>query len=158
MDSLLKGSSTIRTSVSADIFDAKNDVAHHHKEYSYNDGKNDGSTVVTSTPPHASKSKVATNTPKMSILFNQSEDIKVDYFGKFECVDSQRAHQETFGNNPMLFPDIPTNHNKPRQRNNYMRYLNSACLTYLFILLEIFILLHIMFMIQGAHMMCAKQL
>ena len=47
MDSLLKGSSTIRTSVSADIFDAKNDVADHHKEYSDNDGKNDGSTVVT---------------------------------------------------------------------------------------------------------------
>ena len=45
-------------------------------------GKNDGSSAVTSTPPCVIKSKVAITTPIMSILFNQSADIKVGYFGK----------------------------------------------------------------------------
>ena len=103
---------TIRTSVSDDIFDAKTDVAHKHKEASDNNGKNDGIIVVTSTPPCASKSRVATTTPKMIILFNQSEYIKVGYFGKFEFVDIQRSHCETFGDNPMLIPANPTNQNK----------------------------------------------
>ena len=75
-------------------------------------GKNDGIGAVTLTPPHASKYRVAITTPKMSILFNQSEDTKVGYFGKFELVDSQRSHCKTFGKNPMLFPANPTNQNK----------------------------------------------
>ena len=48
----------------------------------------------------------------MSILFNQSEYIKVGYFGKFGFLDSQRAHLETFGKDPMLFPANPINRNK----------------------------------------------
>ena len=48
----------------------------------------------------------------MSILFNQSEYIKVGYFGKFEFVDSQRAHCENFDKDPMVFPANPTNQNK----------------------------------------------
>ena len=81
MASLLGGSSTIRTSASADLFDDKTDVAHQHKDASDNDGKNCGSSAVTSTPPRMGKSKLATTTPKTSILFNQSEDIKVGHFG-----------------------------------------------------------------------------
>ena len=85
---------------------------HQHKEASDENGENDGSSAVTSTPHRANKSIVATTTPKMSILFNQLEDIKVGYFGHFEFVDSQRAHRETFGDNPMLFPANLTNQNK----------------------------------------------
>ena len=48
----------------------------------------------------------------MSILFNWSEDIKVGHFGKFEFVDSQRAHCETFGEVPTIFLANPTNQNK----------------------------------------------
>ena len=80
MAALLKGSSTIRTSVSADIVYDKIDVVYQHKEASDDDGDNDGSSAVASTPPYASKYIVATTTPKFSILFNQSEDIKVGYF------------------------------------------------------------------------------
>ena len=81
MSALLGGSSTIRTSDSADIFYDKTDVEHQKKEASDDNGDNDGSSAVMSTPPCVSKSKVATTTPKMSILFNQSEDIKVGHFG-----------------------------------------------------------------------------
>ena len=109
MDAFLEGSLNIRTSVSADIFDAKTDVAHQHKEASANDVKNDGSSAVTSTPPCARKYRVYTTTPKMSILFNQSAYIKVGYFGKFEFVDIQRDHHETFGDDPMIFTSKPTN-------------------------------------------------
>ena len=48
----------------------------------------------------------------MSILFNQSEDIKVGYFGRFEFLDSQIYHLETFGDDPILFHANPTNQNK----------------------------------------------
>ena len=93
MADLLRGSSTIRTSASANLFNDKTDVVHQHKEASDDDGKNYGSSVVTPIPPHVEKSKIDTTTPKMSILFNQSEDIKVGHFGKIEFVDSQRAHR-----------------------------------------------------------------
>ena len=96
MADLLGGSLTIRNITRADLFDSKTNAAHHHEEVSGEDGENNGSRMVTSTQPHAGKSKVATTTQKMSILFNQSEYIKVGYFGKFEFVDSQRAHCETF--------------------------------------------------------------
>ena len=81
MAALLWGSSTIITSVGADIFDDKTDVAHQHKEASDNDGKNDWGSAVTPTPPCTGKNKVANTIPKRSILFNQSADIKVGYFG-----------------------------------------------------------------------------
>ena len=55
---------------------------------------------------------MATTTPKIGILFNQSEDIKVGHFGKIEFVDSQRDHRETFGEVPMILLDNPTNQNK----------------------------------------------
>ena len=112
MGALLEGSLTIRTSVSDDLLNAKTDVARHYKESSENDGENDGSSVVPSTPTHASNSRVATTTPKISILFNQSGDIKVGYFGKFELLESQRDHHETVGDDPILCPDKPTNQNK----------------------------------------------
>ena len=70
MAALLGGSSTIRTSASADIFDDKTNVAHNHKEASDKDGDNDGSIEVMPNPPCVSKYIVANNTPKMSILFN----------------------------------------------------------------------------------------
>ena len=92
MAALLEVSSTIRTRFSTDIFDAKTDVVHHNKEASGEDGNNGGSSAVTSTPPRAIKSRIATTTPKMSILFNQSDDIKVGYFGNVGFVDSKRAH------------------------------------------------------------------
>ena len=84
MAALLGGSSAIRTSVNADVFDAKTDVSHPQKQASDDDGENNGSSAVRSTPPCTGISKAATTTPKMSILFNQSEDIKFGYFGKFE--------------------------------------------------------------------------
>ena len=112
MSELLGGSPTIITSVSADIFDAKTDVAHHNEKDSDNDGKNYGSSMVTLKPPHAGKSKVATNTPKTSALFTQSEYIKVGYFGKFEFVYIQRDHRETFYDEPMIFFVNPNNQNK----------------------------------------------
>ena len=83
MDALIEGSSTIRTSVSADLFGANTDVAHHHKDSCDVNGENYGSSLVTLTPPCMFKSKVATTKPKMSILSNQSADIKVGYFGNF---------------------------------------------------------------------------
>ena len=55
---------------SANIFNDKTDVAHQHKEASDEDGKNYGSSAVMPIPPHVGKSKVATTTPKISILFN----------------------------------------------------------------------------------------
>ena len=112
MSALLEVSSTIRTSGSADIFDAKTNVAHNHKESSDDNGNNYGSSADTSNPPCASKSQVATTTPKISIIFNQSADIKVGSFGNFKFVDSQRARRETFGGDPMIFPANPTNQNK----------------------------------------------
>ena len=110
---LLGGSQTIRTSVSADIFKDETNAGHHPKEGSDNDSNNNGISATTSTPPRVGKSKVATTTPKMVILFNQSEDIKVVYFGCFEFLYSQRAHSETFGGNPMICPDTPTKQDKP---------------------------------------------
>ena len=83
MAALLGGSSNIITSASAYLFDADTDVENHHKDFSDDDGNDDRSSAVTSNPLHAGKSKVATTTPKMSKLFNQSEDIKVVYFGNF---------------------------------------------------------------------------
>ena len=112
MAALLGGSSTIRTSASAGLFDDKTDVAHQRKEASDDDGKNYGSSAVTPTPPCVGKSKVATTTPEMSILFNQSKDIKVGNFLIIEFVDSQRDHRGTFGKFPTIFNDKPTNHNK----------------------------------------------
>ena len=82
MASLIGDSLNIRTIVRAYPFDAKTDVAHHHKEASDKNGYNDESSAVTLTPIWASKYKVATTTPKMNIMFNQSEDIKVGYFVK----------------------------------------------------------------------------
>ena len=83
MSALLEGSSTIRTSFSADLFGANKDVAHQHEAASYDNGKSYGSSAVTSTPPCVGISKVATTTPKTSILFNLSADIKVGYFVNF---------------------------------------------------------------------------
>ena len=108
MVALLGGSSTIRTSVSADIFNAKNDAAHRHEEASEKNGGNDGLSAVTSNPIRVGIYKVATTTPKMIILFNQLADIKVGYFGQFEFVDSQRDHHEIFVEEPMIFPANPT--------------------------------------------------
>ena len=130
MDAFLEGSLNIRTSVSADIFDAKTDVAHQHKEASGDDGNNDGSSEVTLTPICISKSRVATTTPKISILFNQLEDIKVGYFGSFEFLDIQRSHCETFVDNPTIFPANPTNQNKTMSEKNYIHSLNSARWTF----------------------------
>ena len=112
MAALLGGSLTIRTSISADIFNANINMSHHHKKASDNNSKNDGSSAVKPTPPCAVKSKVATTTPKMSIFFNQSGDIKIGYFGIFKFVDSQMDHHETFGEDPMIFPANPTKQNK----------------------------------------------
>ena len=112
MDDLLEGSSTIRSSVSADLFNANTDMEHQHKEASEDDSENDESSAVTSTPTCASKSRVDTNAPKMSILFNQLIDIKVGYFEEFEFVGSQRSHRENFCDEPMIFPSNPTNQNK----------------------------------------------
>ena len=133
MADLLGGSSTIRTSVSDDIFNAKTYVAHHHKQASNNYGTKDGSSTGTSTPPCAVKYKVATNTPETSILFNQLEDIKVGCFGRFEFVDSQSAQSETFRNDPMIFPDNPTNQNKTTVEKELQALSDYACLMYLFI-------------------------
>ena len=65
--------------------------------------------MVKLTPPRAGRSKVATTTPKISIFFNLSSDNKVGYLGKLEFVDSHRAHRETFGGDPMISPNNPTN-------------------------------------------------
>ena len=89
MDVLIGGSSNIIASVSADLFDSNINVLHHHKEASDDNIYNDRSNAVTSNSPCAIKSKVAITETKKSLLFNQSADIKVGYFGKFEFVDSQ---------------------------------------------------------------------
>ena len=158
MADLLGVSSTIRTSFSADIFYSMTDMVHWHRDYSDNHGNNDVSCAVTPTPPRAVKSKVANTTQKLSVLFNQSLDIKVGYFGNFEFVDSQRDHHETLGSNPWYFLITQPTRIKPYQRMNYIKFLNFACLTYLFILLENFMSVYIKLLIQGAHRRCAKQL
>ena len=66
------------------MFDANTDASHQQNWASVDDGKNYGSIAVTSNPPCTGIYKATTTTPKMSILFNQSEDIKFGYFGKFE--------------------------------------------------------------------------
>ena len=58
-------------------------MVHQHNEASDKNGKNNGSIALTSTPTRVGKYKVATTTPKMSILLNQLADIKVGYFGRF---------------------------------------------------------------------------
>ena len=87
-------------------------MMHHHKEASDKYAKNNGSSVVTLTPPHAGKSKLDNTTPKISILFNQLEDKKFGYFGNFEFVDIQRDHHKTFGGDTMIFTYNLTNQNK----------------------------------------------
>ena len=112
MAALFGGSSTIWNSVSAVLFDYNTNMAHQRKEASDINGKNNWISVVTQTPPCAVKSNVATTTPEMSTLFNQSADIKVGYFGIFEFVDIQRSQCETFGDNLINFPPNPTKQNK----------------------------------------------
>ena len=158
IDDLLKGLLNIITSVSANIFDAKTNVVHHHKESSDDNDENGGSSVVILNPYLASKSRVAITSPKMSILFNLSENIKVGYFGHFVYVDNQRAHCETFGNNPMIFPSNPNNQNKNMTEKELYAFSELCMLDILFILLGNFMLVEIMLMIQVAHMRCAKQL
>ena len=132
MAALLGGSSTIRTITSANIFNDKTDVAHQHKEASDDDGKNYGSNAVTPIPPQVGKSKVATTTPKVSILFNQQEDIKVGHFGKIEFVDSQRSHPETFGEVPMIILATPTNQNKTMAQKEICSF-SELCILEVFI-------------------------
>ena len=84
-------------------------MAHQHKEASDDDVENYGSSAVTVTPPRMIKSKLATTKPKMSILFNQLEDIKVSHFGKIEFVYRKRAYCETFCKVLMIFLANPTN-------------------------------------------------
>ena len=107
-------------------------MAHQHKEASDDDGKNYGSSVVAPIPTHVRKSKVATNTPKISILFNQSEDIKVGHYGKIEFVDSQRAHRETFDEVPMILLANPTNQNKTMAQKEIYSF-SELCILDLFI-------------------------
>ena len=52
MDALLGGSQAARTIISSDIFDAKTNVVHQHKEASDKSDENNGSNTVKSTPPH----------------------------------------------------------------------------------------------------------
>ena len=147
MDDLLGGSSTIRTIDSVDIFDAMNDAANKHKYASDNNGKNYGSIAVTSTPPCAVISKVATNTPKMIIIFNQSADIKVGYFGNFELVYIQRDHRENFSDNPTIFPANPTKQDKTTPEKSIYA-LSELCMFDVFIhIIRIFMLVQIMLMI-----------
>ena len=123
MADLLGGSSTIRTSISADTLDAKTDVTHQQDQENDDDSKNNGSIRVTLTTPRVGRSKVATTTPKMRILFNQSEDIKVGYFRKFEFVDIQRAHSDTFDDYHMIFLANPIKQYKtPEQKELYAFY------------------------------------
>ena len=107
-------------------------MAHHQKEASDYDGENDGSSAVTLTSLCASKYKVATTTLKISILFNQSADIKVGFFGKFEFVESQRVHRETFCDDPVFFPGNPNNKNKPISENEIYT-LSQLCMFDVFI-------------------------
>ena len=112
MAALLGSSSIIRTSVIDDFLDIKTNAAHQHEEASDFSGNNDGSSAAVLTQPRVGKAKVANTTPKMSILFNQLEDINIGYFGYFEFVDSQRSHHETFDNDPTVFPVNPTKQDK----------------------------------------------
>ena len=105
-------------------------MVHQNKEASDDDGDNYGSSEATLTPIRISKSRVATTTPKISILFNQLEDIKVGYFGIFEFLDIKRSHCETFVDNPTIFPANPTNQNKTMSEKNYIHSLNSARWTF----------------------------
>ena len=57
MAALLKDSFTIRTTPSADIFDAKPGAAHQHKEASVENGENNRIRTVLSTPPCTGRSK-----------------------------------------------------------------------------------------------------
>ena len=107
-------------------------MAHQHKEASNNDGDIYGSSAVTSTPPCLSKSKVATTTRKMSILLNQSEDIKVGHFGIIEFVDRQRAHCETFVKVSTIYFDNPTNQNKIMAEKEQYSF-SDVCMLNIFI-------------------------
>ena len=132
MYAILGGSLSFRTSSSDDIFGAKTDVAHQHKESNDNVGNNDKSRTVMLNPLCVVKSKVATTTPKTSILFNQVADIKVCYFGKFEFVDIQRAHRETFDDDHMIFTAQPTNKNKTMAEKGIYE-LSEICMFDVFI-------------------------
>ena len=68
----------------------------------------------------------------MSILFNQSENIKVGYFGNFDFVDSQRAHRETFGKDPMLLPSDPKNQIKTMAEKELFAF-SKICMLDIFI-------------------------
>ena len=133
-------------------------MVHQHKETSDKDGENYGSSAVTLTPPRASKSRVGTTTPKMSILFNQSEDIKVGYFGHFEFLDIQRSHCETFCDNPMLFTVNLTNKNKTMAEKELYAFSEICMLDFFIHIIRNFMSLQIMLMTIGAHMRCAKKL
>ena len=64
MDALLRGSLTIRTSVSTDIFNDETYAVNQHKEVIDDDDKNYGSSAVTSTPSSAGRYKLATTPPR----------------------------------------------------------------------------------------------
>ena len=50
-----------------------------------------------------------TLTPKISVLFKDSDNIKVGYFGKLEFLENQAAFDEVFVKNPaILYPNITT--------------------------------------------------
>ena len=94
----------------------------------------------------------------MSMLFNQLVDIKVGYFWNFEFVDIQRAHCETFGDDPMIFPDNPTKQDKTMLEVE-LYALSELCMFDVFIHnIRNSMLVQIMLTIQGSHRRCAKQL
>ena len=131
-------------------------MVNQHKEASENNVENNGSSVFTLTPPRAGKYKVATTTPKMSILFKQSTDIKFDYFGNFGFLYSQMAHRDSFGDDPMIFSTNPTNQNKNMSEKEIYAF-SELCMFDIFInIIGILKLVQIILMIQGSHRRCSN--
>ena len=88
--------------------------------------------MVKSTPPHAVIAEVSTTTPKMSVFFNQSAEIKAGYFGKSKFVNRQRDHHETFRKHPTIFSSKPTKQEKTMSEEELYAF-SELCMFEIFI-------------------------
>ena len=91
-------------------------------------------------------------------MFNQSEDIKVGYIGKLECVYSQRSHYENFDKEPIIFCANRTKLDKTTEEKELYAF-SELCMFDIFIHnIRFFMLVEIMLMVQISHMKCANKL
>ena len=82
----------------------------------------------------------------------------MSYFGHFEFVESQRAHCETFGDDPVIFLSNLTNQKKTMAQKELHEFSELNMFDVFINIIRTNMLVQIVFMIQGAHRRCSNQL